>query len=263
MAGGVDGGIDYLDGGGEGGAGIDVAVHVNLHALFHQGEVGLGDVDNGFQTVDLRKGEDGSTGVHLSVLVVFGADYARELGTDKGVLVLETLGLHQLVIAGLGLVVDLFAYTARCFQCRHAVELGLGAGKVDACGVELGLVHAHEHGSLLHAAAHLHIDVFDVAGDAGRYVHGFVAFESGRELENLGNALALQGLYFYILYLLFGSGGFFLVAFPATGCHCAHGYQQDDGFKDFLHIVSHFYFYIPNRFSSATWAFTTLMTAWI
>ena len=167
VAGGVDGGIDNLDGGREGLVGIDVAVDVHFHALLDEGIVGLGDVDDGFESADLGEGEDGRTGVHLAVLVVLGTDDTAELRTDKGVLILEALGLHQLVIAGFCLVVYLLADAAGGLEGGHAVKLGLGAGKVDTGGVELGLVHADKHGAFLHTAADLDIDMFDVAGDAG------------------------------------------------------------------------------------------------
>ena len=166
VAGGVDGGIYNFDGGREGLVGIDVAVDIDFHALFYQGEIGFGDVDDGFQAADLGKGEDGGAGVHFAVLVVFGTDDSGELCFDEGVFVLEAFGLHQLVVARLGLVVYLLAHTARGLKGGEAVQLGFGAVEVDAGGVELGLVHAYEHGSFLDTATHLDVDVFDVSGDA-------------------------------------------------------------------------------------------------
>ena len=219
MAGGIDGGVDNLDGGGEDGAGVDVALHLDFHALLDEREVGLGDIDDGLEAADLGEGEDGGAGVHLAVLVVLGADDAGELGADEGVLILEALGLDELVVAGLGLVVDLLADGAALLEGADAVELGLGGGQVDAGGVELGLVHADEHGAFLHAAAHLDIDVLDMSRDGGRDVHGLVAFEGGGEFEGLGDALVLEGEHLDAFGLFLGGGGAFAVVatFAAAG----------------------------------------------
>ena len=183
VAGGIDGGIDNLDGGGKSRTGIDVALHLHLHALLHLREVSLGNVDDGLQTADLGEGEDGGAGIHLTVLIVLGTDDAGKLGLDEGVLVLEAFCLHKLVVTRLGLVVYLLADTAALLQCAHTVKLGLGGRKVDTGGVELGLVHTHKHGTFLHTAAHLDIDMLNMAGDRGGYVHSLIAFKGGREFE--------------------------------------------------------------------------------
>ena len=209
----------------------------------------------------------GCAGVHLAVLVVLGADDAGELGLDEGVLVLEALGLHQLVVAGLGLVVDLLADAAAGLEGGDAVELGLGAGEVDAGGVELGLVHADEHGAFLHTAAHFDVDVLDVAGDGGRDVHGLVALEGGGEFEGLGDALALEGEHLHFFGFFLGGGGGFVATLAAAGHEAEDG--QDDGcnFDGLVHIVCFFYSYSIlvslSRSSRATWALMTLMTAWM
>jgi len=174
---GVDGGVDDLDGGREDLVGVDVAEDVDLHALLDEREIAFGDIDDGFEAADLAELQDGSACVHLAVLVVLGADDAAELCLDEGVLLLEAFCLDELVVSGLGLVVDLFADAAAGFESGDAVELGLGAGEVDARGVELGLIHADEHGAFAHTATYLYVDVLDVACDGGRDVHGLVALE--------------------------------------------------------------------------------------
>ena len=240
MAGGVDGGVDNLDGGGEGLVGVDVAGDVDLHALTDEGEVGFGDVDDGLEAGDLGQREDGLAGIHLAVLVVLGADDAGELGLDEGVLVEETLAFHQLVVAGLGLVVDLLADGAGGLEGGDAVELGLGGGEVDAGGVELGLVHADEHGALLHTAAHFDVDVLDVAGDGGGDVHGLVALEGGGEFEALGDALALEDLHFHFFGFFLGGGGSIVATLAAAG-HEGEG-GEDDGrnFEVSIHCTYYF-----------------------
>ena len=166
MAGGVDGGVNNLDSGGEGLVGVDVAMDVDFHALFDEGIVCFRDVDDGFEATDLGEGEDRCTSVHLAVFIVLGTDDAGELSTDKGIFVLEAFGFDELVVAGLGLIVDLFADTTGGLEGSDTVEFGFGAVEVDAGGVELGLVHAYEHGTFLDTATHLDVDVFDVSGDA-------------------------------------------------------------------------------------------------
>ena len=217
MAGGVDGGVDNLDGGGEGLAGIDVAGNVHLHALLHLGEVGLRDVDDGLEARNLGQRQDGLAGIHLAVLEVLGADDAGELGLDEGVLVEELLALHQLVVAGLGLVVDLLADASCGFEGRHAVQLGLGAGQVDARRVELRLVHAHEHGTFLHTASHLDIDVLDMTRHRGGDVHCLVALKGRGEFEALGDALVFEHLHLHLLGFFLGRRGGLVAAFAAAG----------------------------------------------
>jgi len=116
------------------------------------------------------------------------------------------------------------------------VELDFGTVEVDAGGVELGLVHAHEHAAFLHTAAYFYVDVFDVAGDAGRDVHGFVAFEGGRKFQIFGYTLVREGLDFDFFGLLFGGGGLFFGAFASAGYQCSGEEQEGEVFYYFVHI---------------------------
>ena len=56
---------------------------------------------------------------------------------------------------------------------------GFGAVEVDSGGVELSLIHTHQHAAFAYAGTHFDIDVLDVACDGRRDVHCLIAFEGG------------------------------------------------------------------------------------
>ena len=175
-----------------------------LVALLYLGVVVLRYVDEQLHGANLLHGEDGCTGIEITIVIVAGSDDtvdgAQELGILHDVVVLALSHLERhLHVVKLSL-----RHTAYGIELLHAGEVYFLILNLQGQLLQVGSIHLHELLSFAYVVAHLYKDLVDTTGSLrsdvvfhlslyGTYIVAHLIYGAHCHLSHLHGGLHLFG----------------------------------------------------------------------